>query len=87
MSSSTESSSQASAIPLGQPQRADSRFQAPAQQNSAPVIDPRETAEYKAALELEMWKEEQEELHQKMVKYIEENMKFIFEWKYFFTRR
>lgn len=67
LSSSPESSSQASAIPLAQPQRGEARYQATAQQTIAPVTDPRETAEYKAALELEMWKEQQEELYQKMV--------------------
>lgn len=63
LSSSVESNSQASsAIPLGEPQRVP-----PFQPQPAPVTDPRDTAEYKAALELELWKEQQEELFQAQV--------------------
>ena len=63
MSSSPESSQTSSAIPLAEPQRVP-----PAQPSPPPVTDPRETAAYKAALELELWKEQQEELFQAQVK-------------------
>lgn len=63
MSSSLESSQTSSAIPLAEPQRVP-----PAQPGTPPVTDPRDTAEYKAALELELWKEQQEELFQAQVK-------------------
>ena len=82
LSSSVDSSSQASAIPLARPQRAEDRHQALPQQPLAPVADPRETAEYKAALELEMWKEQQEELYQKMVL-----TKVAFHWSVLVGRR
>ena len=63
LSSSVESNSQASsAIPLGEPQRIP-----PSQPQPPPVTDPRDTAEYKAALELELWKEQQEEMFQAQV--------------------
>ena len=63
LSSSVESNSQASsAIPLGEPQRVP-----PSQPQPPPVTDPRDTAEYKAALELELWKEQQEEMFQAQV--------------------
>ena len=63
LSSSVESNSQAStAIPLGEPQRVP-----PSHSQPPPVTDPRDTAEYKAALELELWKEQQEEMFQAQV--------------------
>lgn len=63
LSSSLESSQASSAIPLAEPQRVP-----PAQPKPPPVTDPRDTAEYKAALELELWKEQQEEMFQAQVK-------------------
>ena len=63
LSSSLESSQTSSAIPLAEPQRVP-----PAQPSPPPVADPRDTAAYKAALELELWKEQQEELFQAQVK-------------------
>lgn len=59
LSSSLESSQTSSAIPLSEPQRVP-----PAQPKPPPVTDPRDTAEYKTALELELWKEQQEEMFQ-----------------------
>ena len=63
LSSSFESSQTSSAIPLAEPQRVP-----PAQPSPPPVTDPRDTEAYKAALELELWKEQQEELFQAQVK-------------------
>ncbi|XP_015753947.1 PREDICTED: centrosomal protein of 120 kDa-like [Acropora digitifera] len=79
LSSSVESNSQASsAIPLGEPQRVP-----PSQPQPPPVTDPRDTAEYKAALELELWKEQQEEMFQAQMQHRENShMKALAEeWK------
>jgi len=78
LSSSPESSQTSSAIPLAEPQRVP-----PAQPSPPPVTDPRETAAYKAALELELWKEQQEELFQAQMQQREStHMKTLAEeWK------
>ncbi len=41
---------------------------AAAAQQAAAAADPRDTAEYKAAIELELWKEQQEALFQAQVR-------------------
>lgn len=78
LSSSLESSQASSAIPLAEPQRVP-----PAQPKPPPVTDPRDTAEYKAALELELWKEQQEEMFQAQMQHRENSqMKALAdEWK------
>jgi len=78
LSSSLESSQASSAIPLAEPQRVP-----PAQPKPPPVTDPRDTAEYKAALELELWKEQQEEMFQAQMQHRESShMKALAEeWK------
>lgn len=78
LSSSLESSQTSSAIPLAEPQRVP-----PAQPSPPPVADPRDTAAYKAALELELWKEQQEELFQAQMQQREtSHMKTLAEeWK------
>jgi len=78
LSSSLESSQTSSAIPLAEPQRVP-----PAQPSPPPVTDPRDTEAYKAALELELWKEQQEELFQAQLQQREtSHMKTLAEeWK------
>ncbi|KAJ7339657.1 hypothetical protein OS493_006064 [Desmophyllum pertusum] len=78
LSSSLESSQTSSAIPLAEPQRVP-----PAQPGPPPVTDPRDTAEYKTALELELWKEQQEEMFQAEMQHRESShMKALAEeWK------
>ncbi|KXJ28809.1 centrosomal protein of 120 kDa [Exaiptasia diaphana] len=77
--SSLESTSQgSSAIPLAQPQRIP-----PLQSEPPAVTDPRATAEYQAAMELELWKEHQEEMFQSQLQQKEtEHIKTLAEdWK------
>ncbi|RMX45248.1 hypothetical protein pdam_00000823 [Pocillopora damicornis] len=78
LSSSLESSQTSSAIPLSEPQRVP-----PAQPKPPPVTDPRDTEEYKTALELELWKEQQEEMFQAQMQHRENShMKALAEeWK------
>lgn len=64
--SSLESTSQgSSAIPLAQPQHIPPHHSEPPS-----VTDPRATAEYQAAIQLELWKEQQEEMFQTQVSMI-----------------
>ncbi|XP_032233962.1 centrosomal protein of 120 kDa isoform X2 [Nematostella vectensis] len=77
--SSAEDTSRGSiAVQLAQPQRIPPQPSAP-----PPITDPRETAEYKAAMELEMWKDQQEELFQALLQQKEaSHMKVLAEeWK------
>ncbi|XP_068693226.1 centrosomal protein of 120 kDa-like isoform X1 [Montipora foliosa] len=79
LTSSIESSNQSSsAIPLAEPQRVP-----PSQAQPPPDMDPRDTAEYKTALELELWKEQQEQLFQEQMQHRENShMKALAdEWK------